>query len=206
MRMLLILTIILICEFSLAQNKLFPKSKNKLKISEYFVEGNSSKYKIPLEVEFIIIQKKPKGLHNEKLFLLSFGCENHPCFEFVKLNNDTLFYSLNKDGEHQQFFPLFILNTKAIGDTIFVRKFGVIENQKIVLEQQLFSKKLNGTVFCYKLIEEQSATNNFQGKKYYHNSNDEDKVHVTEIAINIDYGFVWVKYILFGINYKVQFY
>jgi len=190
----------------MAQNKLFPKSKNKLKISEYLIEGNNSKYDIPKEVKFVIVQKKAKEPHHERLFLLSFGCENHNCFEFVKFKNDTLLYSLDKgDKENQKFTPLFILNRKAIGDTIFVRKFGVIENQKIVLEQEFYSKKLNDTLFSYQLINDLGTVDNFKGKRIDH-SDDQDKICVTEIAISIKHGFVWVKYKYFGVCYEVRFY
>lgn len=203
MRTLLILPLILMCQFSWAQNKLFPKMRNQLKISDYLIEGNNSKYDIPNEVKFIILQKKVKEKHHEGLFLLSFGCENHTCFEIVKLKNDTLFYSLDK--ENQVFIPLFILKRKAIGDTIFVRKFGVLENQKIVLEQEFYSKKLNDTLFSYQLINDLGTVDNLQGKRIDH-SGDQDKICVTEIAISIKHGFVWVKYKYFGVCYEVRFY
>lgn len=125
-------------------------------------------------------------------YLLSFGCINKICNNYICFNTDTIFYF---DLENKK-KPMFIL--KENNDTIKIQKFGSLIMHRILYEKKFYFSEIKDTVFCYKLwYENHSNLTSSEEDNYYYFKN---------IGISKKYGFVWIRYVYHNNEIEVRYY
>jgi len=188
---------ILLSFTNVKNDEFFNKSPKKYKIKNYLYADDLHWNLI--KIDFEIVFNDHYLIHNgKKLYSISFG--NKQALDYLSYSDDTIYYFPDYKKNSFTQSPLFILNNQAINDTIYVKTFGVLQNQNIVLSKKYYYSSIKDTVYCFKVFDKPRVI-----KQYPYVTSSYDPYNFSEIIISRKYGFISLKYSRFECFFEIRY-